>query len=256
MRIDDVVVLGMAVPEERKDGRRTVCVAGYSAELGSMVRLYPVRPDAGLHRWDMISVTVERNPEDNRKESFKLRDSRGGWDRLNDQIAKVCVVKPDERAKLIDPLVDPCVGLINGERRSLGIVKARLIDRAYFADNPSAGREHQGAIPALADQHWVRTKADYPHEPRLAYRCGGCLSAHDQKVLDWGAFEWMRRGRGPEEQYWQNLRLYDPTYDLFVVVGNQANQRTSFLVIGIIPIKGEERALYGARQGVQATLFA
>ena len=255
MTIDDIIVLAMAVPEERKDGRRTVCVAGYSPSLGHMVRLYPVRPDAGLHRWDIIRATVERNPQDSRAESWKLADSRGGWDGLNGQIRTVGKIAPGQRLALVSEMTDGCVHAINDERRSLGIVQAGQIDRAYFTTNDQHYRPHQAGFPAMADCQWVSTKRDYTREPRIAYHCAQCQGEHDQKVLDWGAYEWMRKMPSDPDLYWHNLRLFDHAYDLFLVVGNQQNQRTSFLVIGIIPLKTEARPRYGARGAWQPMLI-
>lgn len=66
--VDDIVILGNAVPDEISDNRKTVCTAGYSDELG-LVRIYPVPPDAELIRWALVGIDLERNPKDNRKES-------------------------------------------------------------------------------------------------------------------------------------------------------------------------------------------
>jgi hypothetical protein len=257
MRVEDVVVLGLAVPEERRDGRRTVCLAGYSSSLGGLVRIYPVRADANLHRWDIIAADIERNPQDSRHESWKLAGSQAGWNDLNQSIDKRGQVRPVDRRDLLDMLEDPCVGVVNRARRSLGVIRVARIDNAYFGPNEQHGRARQPMLGALADQPWVHIKQDYPIEPRLAFHCPECPNGHDQKVLEWGAYEWMRKcelsGAAPG-QYWENLRLYDDAYDHMLIVGNQQNQRTSFLVISVIPIKTVARVRFGARYARQISL--
>ena len=57
--ISDLIVLGRAIPEEISDHRQTICVAGYSKELG-LIRLYPTRWDSPLKRWNIVKVPVER----------------------------------------------------------------------------------------------------------------------------------------------------------------------------------------------------
>lgn len=41
--MDDVVILGEAVPDETHDGRKTICTAGYSEKHG-LVRITLFRP--------------------------------------------------------------------------------------------------------------------------------------------------------------------------------------------------------------------
>ena len=73
--INDLVVLGNAVPYEMEDGRKTVCVAGYSDRLG-LIRVYPARPDSPVKWRNRLAIPLARNPTDTRKESWKIRGSR------------------------------------------------------------------------------------------------------------------------------------------------------------------------------------
>lgn len=254
--IDDLIVLGMAVPEEIRDGRRTVCLGGYSPSRG-FIRVYPCRPDMGLHRWNIIKVQVERNPRDTRHESWKFVDSNPQWETLNDKVEILRTLPASERYPLLKGLAAPCVRSINDERNSLGIVLASNVHRAYFGQNPQYGKPHQPALIERPGEQYVRTKDTYPIEPRLCYSCDECRNQHDQKVLEWGAFEWMRKNPGNVEQYWENARLFSTEHDLFILVGNQANQRTSFLVINIIPVKrGKKTEAIGARYAKQLSMFS
>ena len=94
IKLDDIVVLGMAVPEQIKDGRKTVCVAAYHQDLG-LLRVYPCRADMGLNRWRRISAYLERNPQDNRYESWKLMGPKDQWDSFSITVAGK--IPPEER---------------------------------------------------------------------------------------------------------------------------------------------------------------
>lgn len=79
--IDDCIVLGNAVPDEISDNRRTVCTAAYSERLG-LIRIYPVPPNANMNRWEIVEIPLERNPKDNRRESWKIQGSHTEWSKI------------------------------------------------------------------------------------------------------------------------------------------------------------------------------
>ena len=89
MLIDDLVVLGRACPEPLKDGRVTVCMAGWSYRMNDFVRIYPTRPDTSCSQWDVIKVDVERNENDTRDESWKIVGSKEEWESLGSKIEVV-----------------------------------------------------------------------------------------------------------------------------------------------------------------------
>jgi len=120
--IDDLVILGRAVPEPIKNGRVTVCTGGYSPKLG-LIRVYPTKPSTPIRRWDIVRVPVEKDPRDTRTESWKIQGSRSEWERLDEKVEVVGRLKSDDRPNLVANLTDGCVNEINEARRSLGIVK-------------------------------------------------------------------------------------------------------------------------------------
>lgn len=232
--INDVIILGRAVPERISDGRVTVCVAGYSPELG-FVRLYPTRVDSPLNVWNIVSVEVERNPQDSRLESWKFVDSHIDYQGLNQHIEIRGEMPRHQRLEWIDSLRSGCVSEINERHLSLGIIKPK-IQKYYLANN----QMHRDAFQPLFDfiEHAkVETKRDYNFEPRIQYTCGDdCLMTthHDQQLLDWGCYLWMKKNPGKEGQIWRNLHFGESDYQHYFLVGNQAHQRTSFMVINVI----------------------
>ncbi|MCA9914378.1 MAG: hypothetical protein KC496_13580, partial [Anaerolineae bacterium] len=205
MLLDDLIILGRACPEPLKDGRVTVCLAGYSYEHG-FIRLYPTHPQMQMKRWDIIRVEVERNERDTRDESWKISGSRTEWDTLPEKIEVVGRMnKSDERRNLLANLIDTNPQQLNEERRSLGIVKPK-ISKTYFGSNPLFGQWKQQALPGFTDLDNYLTKRDYEIEPRVSYVCPNATppTSHDAQVLEWGFYEWFRKEPDNIEQVWKN----------------------------------------------------
>lgn len=234
IHLTDIICLGLAVPEQIKDGRKTVCMAAYHADLG-LIRIYPCRADMGLNRWQRFSAYVERNPQDTRYESFKFYNSRDGWDSLS--VSSQGIVSRDERLILLDKLKTTCISDINIARLSLGIIKPVDILSVLYDRNPLYTKPKQYPIALVKSDEWVTTKSDYSLQPRIHYRCHPNCKGHNQTILEWGAFEWIRKNPGNEYQIIENWKLTDPQYEHFLLVGNQAQHRNSFLVINVIPFK-------------------
>jgi hypothetical protein len=232
--IDDLIILGRACPEPIKDGRITVCLGGYSQALG-FVRIYPTRTDMAWKQWDIVRVEVEKDDRDTREESWKIAGSRTEWDNLSGKIEIVDNFPRGKWRDLIANLVDNCVQDINEAHRSLGIVKPNIV-RRYFADNPLYGQMFQGVLPGFGEP--TKVKHDFPVEPRVVYRCSVCKTQnpHDQQVLEWGFYEWIRKNPDNINQVWKNALIDSPKHDIYFFVGNQFKHRTSFVVISILRV--------------------
>jgi hypothetical protein len=239
MLIKDLIILGRACPEPLSDGRVTVCMAGWSETLG-FTRIYPTRTNMPWKRWDVVEVEVEQNERDNRVESWKIAGSKEEWDKLAEKVKIVSRINSNnERRNLVANLTDDCVNIINDQKRSLGIIKPDQIFNTYFSDNPDYGELFQMGLPGLTELDTIQTKRDFSSEPRIRYRCPKCQTQqgyHDQKILEWGFFEWFRKNPTNKEQVWENAGFGRENTDIYLFVGNQAAHRTSFLVISVLRI--------------------
>jgi hypothetical protein len=219
--VDDLVVLGQAVPERLKDGRTTVCLGGWSPTRG-FIRIYPTRLRMDIHRWDVIRVEVEHNKRDSRPESWKIVGSEKDWDRLYQHVERIGRIENHyEQRQIVVDNISPCVNSINVARKSLGIIRPARIEKAYFGSNKQYGKPYQRLLFTADAEEWARTKHDYPYEPRLRYVCSGCTARryHDQKVLEWGFFEWMRKHPERMEQVWENVKLYSEKHEIYLFEG-------------------------------------
>jgi hypothetical protein len=78
------------------------------------------------------------------------------------------------------------------------------------------------------------TKAQIPALPILAFDDG--RGAHELQLIDWGSVLLLHKGYDLDALA-GNLGIGDPTRAHLLLVGNQQNARTSWLVIACVPIE-------------------
>ena len=237
--MDDLIVLGEGVPDELKDGRKVICTACYSAEHG-LVRVYPIPPDAPMRRWDRMSIPLVRNPQDTRGESWKVMGSKGEWNRLGERIHRQGKLGQPDRIKLVHKLYNDfgvgCVQDINDRKQSLGIIKPNILD-AWMKDR---GERYDPAIQAtLNSETLFRTIHNYKLQPCVKYRCSTCRNQnpHEQQIIEWGVYEWMRKHQTNPRKAIENLYLTDSQWEKYFLVGNMSKYRNSFMVISVFRFK-------------------
>lgn len=121
--IDDCIILGNAEPSIVKDGRVTVCTAGYSEKLG-LIRIYPIPPQAPAKRGNILKISLEKDSRDTRNESWKVQGSKDDWSQLANKIESVGSVKDKDRKNLLKSLYSAygvnCINDLNQQKKSLG----------------------------------------------------------------------------------------------------------------------------------------
>jgi hypothetical protein len=237
LTIDDFVMLGKTVPEPNSDGRVFVCSAGVSTQLRQLVRIYPLARWGAPKRWDICTVSLERNPKDSRAESWKLHGDRspGQHDQINNTFAVTGPYSPPAREALLAPFAVESIAEANARKLSLAVIHPDAID-LEFEHNPTSPDSPQlalfdvGAIPTAGAKR-------FPFIPRLRFRDGGvdrCLM-----LRDWGVYERMRKQPGfdnwPDSERREHIAgavHLDSSCSLFV--GNFNQHRTSWLVISVL----------------------
>lgn len=234
MRIEDLCILGRASPDRLKDGRETVCVAGYSNQYG-FIRVYPTKVTSPLIRWNIVSVEVERDTRDTRHESWKIVGSKREWSDLDKKITVVGEVNTKDKENIIVNHLDQCVHGINEDKRSLGIIKP-IVDKCYFGIREGYNPYIQKSL--IAGILPIKTKENFPLVPRIRYRCSSCRAKgfHDQQVIDWGFYEWIRKNSNNKDQVWENAKIKNSSSDIYFLVGNQMIHRLSFMIISVLSI--------------------
>lgn len=248
LTLDDFVMLGTTVPEPNSDGRVFVCSAGYSATMRSLVRLYPLGGYGAPKRWSVNTVPLGRNPKDSRIESFQLVGDRSPerHRHINRVIDCTGSVPQGDRADLLRRCAVGSIAEANDRRLSLAIVHADAME-LEFEHNPASPDSPQLALFDVpgAEPSGARR---FPFIPKLHFNDEA--GHHRLSLRDWGAYELMRKNNnlahmseGGRRDYMAGALYLDPSCSL--LIGNQSNRRTSWLVISV---------LRGLR--VQASLFS
>ena len=249
MILDDFVLLGTTVPESTKDGRVVRCSAGYSLERRSLIRLYPLSPTGGLHRWDQFRLALEVNTKDNRHESYKLAGNR------EDQIAidgltrgmvgegRIHQISRQLRLEQVDRFKVPSIDYLNQQRRSLGIIEPEIISWSYEID-PAADRAQQ-QFDGLESPPPEMGRRAYPARPRIQFVDAD--GKHDLAFNGHDAYEYMRKHpEASRASLFDGLR-WEQDRDVRLLVGNLNHQRTAWCVIAYLDFARAQPSLFNGR---------
>lgn len=248
-----LLVLVRSIPEKRKKGDYSVCVAGIT-EKGEWRRIYPFafqpfvkKPD--FHKKQWINISVEQSNNDKRAESRKLT-------KLN----YVENVETELKiAKLMREYSENSIRELKNKKASLGAVKPDLgtLD-LEIKINSTKLLDDQTYFAAWSRQGTrIREKVKMPVELRYIFMCSGDCSCktkrHKLLIVDWEVNELSRnimKSTQDREEIESKLRhkLVDfmKGRELYFVLGTHFKFKT-WMVIGLI-YPSKETAL-------QTTLF-
>ena len=232
MTLDDFVMLGTTVPEPNSDGRVFVCSAGVSPEYGKLIRIYPLARRNVPHRWGVYRVPLERNPKDNRPESFKIAGDRspGAHEDINTAFEPVRPRVPQtERIAMLRRYVVGSIKEANAKRLSLAIIHPDMIELT-FEHNPESPLSPQMALFDMPGEKPSGARR-FAWMPRLKFH--DQLGWNNLMLRDWGTFELQRKRGG--DYFRQNLGgALHLDENSSLLVGNLCNQRTAWLVISVL----------------------
>ena len=130
-----------------------------------------------------------------------------------------------------------CIQDINDRKRSLAIIKPDIL-KGWMADRKDENYDPTVQVTLDSDIPFL-TIRNYTKQPRVQYKCSDCRmqKPHNQQILEWGVYEWMRKNPGMSEKGMENLHLMDPKYEIYFLVGNMAAHRNAFMVISVFRFK-------------------
>lgn len=215
MILEDFVMLGKTAPETDRQGRVTVCSAGWSPELRQLVRIYPLAVENAPPDFSVSQIRLERNYKDNRHESWKIGGDRGidVHAGINTRFDVKHIL--NDRESLIDQI--PLVGSIkeaNQKRLSLAVVQPDKKPKFYLEQNRNyymTGKQ-------------VGTKT-YKYLPRLQFDLDGCT--HKLKYLNQEVYQYLQPTN--KTDFWRIAGRFKHNPKL--LVGNMFAHRNNWLVI-------------------------
>jgi hypothetical protein len=234
MILEDFVMLGTTVPEPNKDHRIFVCSAGVSAELGSLVRIYPLARRNIPNRWHVYRVPVERNPRDHRVESWMIKAPRalGEHEDVNSHFHEIGKWKSGEMQQLLAKFTVESIAEANDRRISLAIIHPEAAE-LHFEQNPDSPDSPQ--LPLFDDDEDLKPIPQgakrFLFIPRLRFQ--DATGEHDLMLRDWGCYNFMRK-----EGYDYALKNMHAALSLSgsssLLVGNFNQHRNSWLIISVL----------------------
>tara|TARA_R110001632_G_scaffold106649_1_gene216182 strand:+ start:890 stop:1552 length:663 start_codon:yes stop_codon:yes gene_type:complete len=215
MILEDFVMLGKTAPETDRQGRVTVCSAGWSPELRQLIRIYPLAVEDAPADFSVSRIKLERNYKDSRHESWKIGGERG-VDVHSGINARFDVQRIlNDRSSLIGQI--PVVGSIaeaNAKRLSLAVVQPEVKPDFYLQKN--------GARKLVKKE--VSTN-NFKYIPRLKFELAG--KVHKLKYLNREVYENIAPNN--KTDFWKISGRFKNNPKL--LVGNMFAYRKNWLVI-------------------------
>lgn len=235
--LNDYLLLGTAVPEpDNRDHLLGICSAGVSPTLG-MVRVTPLALVGAPKRWSINRVPLERDPRDNRPESWRIEgDLPTIHPLINRKFEQVGKLDTKQHMAVLQKLTAPFFVETVQEAIDRGMSLAlmnldpgdiRLMFNEYDEFSPLKARSYD-------DLAW-KSKERFRYHPRLQLKAPDTVTGHRNLALrDWGAFEWMRKeGDHRRHEIEKNLYLHLPR-TLFIGNMVRGDRRKSFIVISVL----------------------
>lgn len=208
-------IIAKGAPNCTSSGTISMCAIGVSDEFG-LVRLYPLtfEKNADVKVWTKVNVKARRSTKDNRRESWRIESS--------EVAGKVDC--PQAKAELLEACIllsgnqDP-IAYQNANRASIAIVKTDLPVGCGL--RPRKDREPE---PDTDERWWGMTQSEFPFKPYLLWTSIQG-SEHETHIVAQEAYCGMLNNASSQFRIFENMRLGDPDYQHWIVLGNMKDRR-------------------------------
>lgn len=234
------VILGVGAPNDSVKHGKTMCAIVLTADLG-MIRIYPVPAQISFPVWGEVLLEIERGSDD-RPESYRLkRFSLTG--KIEDagekrELLDACVIKTGD----YDPL-----RFQNKNKCSVAIVKPSWGDCEFLISQRIPKN-----IPEDDEEcGWIVTQGRHWQKAYVIWRSTQGAK-HKSHLGGREIYECLRRNPDSVWDLMNNLRVNDPNYDFWMLMGNMKNpiRRNVWLCVHLHRLKktsGAVRSLFQHR---------
>lgn len=234
MQTDNFIVFGRTVPEESKKYGHSVCMAGYSCELRQLMRVFPLPIQSNIHSREILSLVLERNPQDSRIESWALKT------RSNDSIFNTNQkVKEQELRDILVKHTSKNLIELNEKRLSLGIIKPDSFTIKIKSRTDVFDPTQKQLFDDFIESAKFKTASDYYYAPYI--EIDSFAGQREFQLREWGCYELLRKHeeinkRIDAETIRKALHIED-NKDIFFIIGNMNKIRNIWLIIKVFVFK-------------------
>ena len=205
-REEKVLIIGRASPEPSKKHIETVCTGGIT-ENGELLRLYPIplrylEPNSMYKLWTWAKFSIQKNPSDKRKESFRVReDSIEILAQLEDRSEQFSFLK-----KAIFPHKEALEELYRKDWTSVGVIEIEFLD-LYAKPREKTWEKNKPYIRQSLMYTDRKPLDQLPFEMHIKFRCKNSptCKTHDSSLIGWQYMEafrtFTRRYGSPENAF-------------------------------------------------------
>lgn len=223
------IILGKGAPNRCRDGSANMCLISVSKDIG-LFRAYPLKTErAEIRIWSECDFELEKTPNDNRQESFKLISikliSQIEDPAYRENILNSCILKTGD----IDPLEYQ-----NNNLASIAIVRV---------NRPGAEIEARNHESKMADtdspDSWVLCQSEHLYKPFIKWSSSQDKN-HSSHLVSQEAYECLRKNPTDPWRLFSNYQLGNPEYDHWLVLGNMRDRRNVWVVVQIHRVKKKQ----------------
>ncbi len=234
-------------PTPSKKYHETVCTAGITS-TGEWIRLYPLifrylNHEQQFSKYSLIDVDVLKNTQDNRPESYKIK---------NDSVKVIKTLDPqkdiEERKRFLLPLCSDSFEAIQNkykeDKTSLGLFQPKevydLIVSPAEKDWTPAQKEILNQTSMFDKEFKQLEKVPWDFSFHFKCNADGC-KGHNVKITDWELYQAFRNFRkyyGDEKTAIEKLKekylgyFRNPKRDSYFIVGT-VHPWPTFIIIGV-----------------------
>lgn len=233
MRIKSLCMLGKGHPVQTRNNGASMCAIGLHKDLG-LIRIYPIPALSKVPVWSFIEAELDRSSSDTRAESWKI---------VSDIYVSGGVTDPQCKRELLDRcelksgVKDP-VDFLNENRMSIGLIKAKAVCGSLKLNEAFDGDD--GACPF---DDVVKCQGDFQFAPYLDWQSLQGKN-HSQKIVSNEVHMGLIHYPQNPNCVFDNMRIYDPDFTKWILIGNQKDRRTSFVVVHVHRLKGKNDPVF------------
>lgn len=226
METIEAIILAKGAPNRTSDGRTVMCSIAIS-ETHGLVRFYPlsITGHSDVSIWSKGVFACSKGAKDSRQESWRVA-SYEVTGKITDRGEKSAILD----ACVLQSGTEEPIQYQNEQRASIAIVKPFGCIGAELQPRVNAKSYCTGE----GEDGFAMVQANYPFKPYITWYPiqRDCESKDPLRthLVGQEVYEGMRHNIATPFRIFENMRIGDPDYQHWLVLGNMNNRRTTWVI--------------------------